>query len=171
LQNVLGTTKEHLRSNLNRVAGQLAGWQVKVTKIKAIYHTMNKFDYDDSRKSLLGQCWCPTEQIGNIREALVEGATRSGTGAQPILTPLETRRCVFAVAIFATTCTCWCAHPRATAVSAQPVCHVHPKLVACALLRVVASCTKVGSCTKPSPTPPNDNGVVDSNLTCSTTFR
>lgn len=92
LQNVLGTTKEHLRNNLSRVAGQIAGWQVKVTKIKSIYHTMNKFDYDDSRKSLLGQCWCPTEQIGNIREALVEGATRSGTGAQPILTPLETKR-------------------------------------------------------------------------------
>jgi len=92
LQSVLGTTTEHLRNNLGRVAGQLAGWQVKVTKIKAIYHTLNKFDYDESRKSLLGQCWCPTEQIGNIREALVEGATRSGTGAQPILTALETKR-------------------------------------------------------------------------------
>lgn len=92
LSQVLGTTREHLRKILSRIAYQLNDWQVKVTKIKAIFHTMNKFSYDKDRSSLIGNCWCPTNQLGAIREALRQGAEHSGTGAQPILTPLETRK-------------------------------------------------------------------------------
>eukprot|EP00041_Stephanoeca_diplocostata_P039679 m.1637452 g.1637452 ORF g.1637452 m.1637452 type:complete len:867 (-) comp25829_c0_seq1:222-2822(-) len=92
LQNILSTTRDHLRKNLGRIAYQLSGWQVKVTKIKAIFHTMNKFNYDSARTSLIGQCWCPLNQLGAIREALRAGAERSGTGAQPILTPLQTKK-------------------------------------------------------------------------------
>ena len=92
LQNILTTTREHLRKNLGRIAYQLAGWQVKVLKIKAIYHTMNKFNYDSARTSLLGEVWCPKNQLGTIREALRAGAERSGTGAQPILTPQDTKK-------------------------------------------------------------------------------
>jgi len=92
LQNILTTTSEHLRKNLSRIARQLAAWQVKVTKIKAIYHTMNKFNYDSARTSLLGEVWCPRNQLGTIREALRAGAERSGTGAQPILTPMTTTK-------------------------------------------------------------------------------
>eukprot|EP00040_Diaphanoeca_grandis_P010382 m.53106 g.53106 ORF g.53106 m.53106 type:complete len:915 (+) comp21710_c1_seq1:65-2809(+) len=92
LQNILTTTSEHLRKNLSRIARQLAAWQVKVTKIKAIYHTMNKFNYDSARTSLLGEVWCPRNQLGTIREALRAGAERSGTGAQPILTPMKTKK-------------------------------------------------------------------------------
>ena len=36
-------------------------------------------------------CRCPTNQLGAIREALRQGAEYSGTGAQPILTPLDTK--------------------------------------------------------------------------------
>lgn len=92
LQNILTTTREHMRKNLGRIAYQLAGWQVKVLKIKAIYHTMNKFNYDSARTSLLGEVWCPKNQLGAIREALRAGAERSGTGAQPILTPQESKK-------------------------------------------------------------------------------
>ena len=87
LKNVLNTTNEHLLKNLDRTASHLASWQVKVTKIKAIYHTMNKFN-----EKKVGECWCPTEELGTIRTALKVGAERSGTGAQPILTPVKTKR-------------------------------------------------------------------------------
>jgi len=87
LTNVLNTTHEHLLKNLDRTASHLAAWQVKVTKIKAIYHTMNKFN-----EKKVGECWCPTEELGTIRTALKVGAERSGTGATPILTPVKTKR-------------------------------------------------------------------------------
>jgi len=92
LLKVLETSRDHLRKILSRIAYQLNDWQVKVTKIKAIYHTMNKFSFDSERSSLIGNCWCPTSQLGAIRETLRRGADQSGTGAQPILTPLETRK-------------------------------------------------------------------------------
>ena len=57
LSQVLGTTREHLRKILSRIAYQLSDWQVKVTKIKAIFFTMNKFSYDKDRSSLIGNCW------------------------------------------------------------------------------------------------------------------
>ena len=90
LQNILYKTHEHLRRSLAFIASNHPSWMVKAVKIKAVYHTLNKFDFDNARKSLLAECWCPTARLQDIRAALAQGAERSGTGAQPILNPLTT---------------------------------------------------------------------------------
>ncbi len=70
MQAILNTTKEHLRTNLCRLAYQLRAWEVKVLKIKAVFYTLNKFSVDPSRRSLLAQCWCPKADLPVIRETL-----------------------------------------------------------------------------------------------------
>lgn len=90
LQNILFKTHEHLRRSLAFIASQHPSWMVKTIKIKAVYHSLNKFDFDNARKSLLAECWCPISGLTRIRDALSEGAHRSGTGTQPILNPLPT---------------------------------------------------------------------------------
>jgi V-type H+-transporting ATPase subunit a len=89
LQNVLGRTEEHRRQVLSSVAFKLGAWIVKVTKIKAIFHTMNKFNIDVTRKCLIAECWYPLNSKGEILDALRRGTERSGTDVPAILNDIQ----------------------------------------------------------------------------------
>jgi vacuolar-type H+-ATPase subunit I/STV1 len=45
-------------------------WKAKVVKEKAIFHTMNLFNYDVGRKCLIAEGWCPSGMIENVQFAL-----------------------------------------------------------------------------------------------------
>ena len=55
------------------VARELPTWTVMVRKMKAIYHTMNFFNMDVTKKCLIGECWVPTHDLGLINQALADG--------------------------------------------------------------------------------------------------
>ena len=42
-------------------------------KIKAIYHTLNMFNFDMSHNSLIAEGWCPLKAHEELRRALKEG--------------------------------------------------------------------------------------------------
>ncbi|EDQ89979.1 uncharacterized protein MONBRDRAFT_18895 [Monosiga brevicollis MX1] len=90
LQSVLHRTAEHRRQVLARSAFKLGAWLVKVTKIKSIYHTMNKFDIDVARNCLVAECWYPAASQGEIKEALRRGAERSATDVPTVLSDIPT---------------------------------------------------------------------------------
>lgn len=92
LQMVLNRTAEHRRQVLGNVAFKLGAWDVKVQKIKAIYHTMNKFNIDVTRKALIAECWCPVRSLPDIQAALREGTERSGTDVPAILNRIKTKQ-------------------------------------------------------------------------------
>lgn len=94
LRRVLDRTTEHRRLALGKIARELRSWTVKVKKIKGIYHQLNKFNFDNARKCLLAECWCPTDRFGDIREALRLGSERSGSSVPPILNPIATKVCL-----------------------------------------------------------------------------
>jgi V-type H+-transporting ATPase subunit a len=43
-------------------------WISRVRKMKAIYHTMNMFRYD--QKSMIAECWIPKSEIAKITSTL-----------------------------------------------------------------------------------------------------
>jgi V-type H+-transporting ATPase subunit a len=45
-----------------------------VRKMKAIYHTLNMFNMDVTKKCLIGECWVPVEDLQAVRQALAEGS-------------------------------------------------------------------------------------------------
>ena len=51
---------------------------LQVTKIKAIYHTMNQFNLDVTQRCLIAECWCPVEDLDEIQHALIRGTVRRG---------------------------------------------------------------------------------------------
>jgi V-type H+-transporting ATPase subunit a len=63
-----------------------------VKKEKAIYHTMNHFNYDINRKCLIAEGWCPTNEIGTIQAALRGVTERSGSMVPSILNELRTNK-------------------------------------------------------------------------------
>eukprot|EP00731_Ephydatia_muelleri_P013969 Em0007g1279a len=90
LQNVLRTTEDHCNRHLLDIAERISEWQQMVTKIKSIYHTMNKFNLDTTRQCLIAECWCPEDDMGAIQNALRRGTERSGSSVPCILNRMRT---------------------------------------------------------------------------------
>ncbi|KAF9364518.1 H(+)-transporting V0 sector ATPase subunit a [Mortierella sp. NVP85] len=92
LQSVLTGTRQTRHQELHRIADNLTAWMTIVKKEKAIYHTMNHFNYDINRKCLIAEGWCPTNEIGTIQAALRGVTERSGSMVPSILNELRTNK-------------------------------------------------------------------------------
>lgn len=47
-----------------------------VRKMKAIYHTLNLFNMDVTKKCLIGECWLPVKDRYIVQQALSDGSVR-----------------------------------------------------------------------------------------------
>lgn len=70
LSTVLYNTGKNRRMELHTIAESLTRWQDVVRKEKLIYETLNLFNYDVRRKTLLAEGWTPTRDIVKIQLAL-----------------------------------------------------------------------------------------------------
>jgi len=70
LETVLYNTGLNRRSELVKIGEQLRSWQDVVRKEKLIYETLNLFNYDVRRKTLIAEGWVPTRDIPQIQVAL-----------------------------------------------------------------------------------------------------
>ncbi|CAF1330745.1 unnamed protein product [Rotaria magnacalcarata] len=77
---VLSQTQDHRQRVLAASSRNLRTWQIKVKKIKAIYHTMNMFNNDVARKCFIAECWAPVTELDRIQLALRKGSEASGGG-------------------------------------------------------------------------------------------
>jgi len=89
LRVVIARTLEHRRQVLFDVGRQLSVWQMKVRKEKAIYHTMNMFNYDVGRRCLIAEGWCPKSSIEDVQLALRKARDRSGALVPSILSIIK----------------------------------------------------------------------------------
>eukprot|EP01103_Thecamoeba_quadrilineata_P014506 TRINITY_DN4341_c0_g2_i1.p1 TRINITY_DN4341_c0_g2~~TRINITY_DN4341_c0_g2_i1.p1 ORF type:complete len:843 (-),score=156.46 TRINITY_DN4341_c0_g2_i1:67-2544(-) len=85
LRMVISKTEQHSRRVKLRVAANLPQWSTQVIKEKAIFHTMNMFNYDVGYKCLIAEGWCPSTAIEPIQLALRRAAERSGAIVPSIL--------------------------------------------------------------------------------------
>ncbi|ORZ17949.1 V-type ATPase, V0 complex, 116kDa subunit family [Absidia repens] len=92
LTSVLTNTNQTRRSELLDIAENLTAWTTIVRKEKAVYHTMNLFDYDIGRKCLVAEGWCATNDIPLVQHSLKEATESSGTNLPSILTELRTKK-------------------------------------------------------------------------------
>ncbi|ETW85224.1 vacuolar H+-ATPase V0 sector, subunit A [Heterobasidion irregulare TC 32-1] len=92
LEMVLSNTGSTRREELLRIGEGLASWQDVVREEKMIYETLNLFNYDLRRKTLIAEGWCPTRGITIIQLALRHATEESGTTVPPILRELRTNK-------------------------------------------------------------------------------
>lgn len=93
ITSVLTNTNNALYTELRLIANSLAEWFVIVKKEKAVYHTMNLFEYDPQRKCLIAEGWLPRNDAPGVRAALRNiGDSSGGSSAVPIMNDLRTRR-------------------------------------------------------------------------------
>ncbi|KAI0315651.1 ATPase V0/A0 complex subunit [Amylostereum chailletii] len=92
LEMVLYNTGSTRRTELVKVGESLRSWEDVVKKEKLVYETLNLFNYDGRRKTLIAEGWCPTRDITQIQLALRHAAEASGTSVPPILHELRTHK-------------------------------------------------------------------------------
>ncbi|GBO99090.1 hypothetical protein EVAR_7051_1 [Eumeta japonica] len=90
LNMVLNQTSDHRQRVLASVAKELTSWTIMVRKMKAIYHTLNLFNMDVTKKCLIGECWVPTADLPNVQKALADGSNACGSSIPSFLNCIET---------------------------------------------------------------------------------
>lgn len=70
LNSVLYNTNQTRRAELTKIAGDISAWWGVVLKEKVIYSTLNLFQWDQGRKTLVAEAWVPTRDIPVIQAAL-----------------------------------------------------------------------------------------------------
>ncbi|KAL8619231.1 hypothetical protein ACOMHN_050012 [Nucella lapillus] len=92
LKTVLSQTADHRHRVLVSAQKEMHMWIIKVEKIKAIYHTLNMFNFDVSHNSLIAECWCPTSALDKVRMSLKNGEKISGSTVPSIVQTMETKK-------------------------------------------------------------------------------
>lgn len=90
LNMVLNQTQDHRQRVLHNVAKELPRWSIMVKKMKAIYHTMNFFNMDVTKKCLIGECWVPVLDLPKVQKALADGSAAVGSAIPSFLNVIET---------------------------------------------------------------------------------
>ncbi|CAG7974630.1 unnamed protein product [Penicillium salamii] len=89
---VLRNTKSTLDAELSQIARSLAAWMIIVKKEKAVYATLNKFSYDQARKTLIAEAWCPTNSLALIKSTLQDVNDRAGLTVPTIVNQIRTNK-------------------------------------------------------------------------------
>ncbi|KAG8896292.1 H(+)-transporting V0 sector ATPase subunit a [Tulasnella sp. 403] len=92
IEHVLNRTHATRKAELMKIAEALEGWKDTVAKEKLIYETLNLFNYDARRKTLIAEGWVPTRDITRIMLALRHATETAGTNVPPILQEIHTVR-------------------------------------------------------------------------------
>ena len=92
LGNVLDNTKRTLDAELTQIARSLAAWMVVIKKEKAVYQTLNRCSYDQARKTLIAEAWCPTNSLSLIKSTLQDVNDRAGLSVPTIVNQIRTNK-------------------------------------------------------------------------------
>ncbi len=92
LASVLRNTKQTLDAELTQIARSLAAWIVIIRKEKAVYQTLNRCSYDQARKTLIAECWCPTNSLSLIKSTLQDVNDRAGLSVPTIVNQIKTSK-------------------------------------------------------------------------------
>jgi V-type H+-transporting ATPase subunit a len=90
LQSVLQNTKNTLHAELRMIAQNLVSWMVVIKKEKAVYSTLNLFNYDAARKYLVAEGWVPANCLPLIQVTLRDVTEQARLQVPSIINELKT---------------------------------------------------------------------------------
>jgi vacuolar-type H+-ATPase subunit I/STV1 len=91
LEIVIRSTNDYRRNKLRSIANAIDLWDSHVQREKAVFHTLNLFNYDVTNKCLIAEGWCATIMLPEVREALRRGTLKSGASVQSVINIVKTR--------------------------------------------------------------------------------
>ena len=92
LNTVLETTSTTLDSELYAIAKELDSWYQDISREKSVYETLNKFNFDVNRKTLIAEGWVPRDQLLILQDKLGQMTAKLGNDVPSIIQVLETNK-------------------------------------------------------------------------------
>lgn len=92
VDNVLYNMGQTRRVELSKIAESLEAWTDAVKREEEIYKTLNLLSYDQGRKTLVAEGWCPSRDITAIQLGLRRAMDTAGTSVPAILSQLRTHQ-------------------------------------------------------------------------------
>ncbi|KAI9816118.1 MAG: H(+)-transporting V0 sector ATPase subunit a [Thelocarpon impressellum] len=92
LTSVLRNTKQTLDAELTQISHSLQAWTIIIKKEKAVYETLNLLSYDQARKTLIAEAWCPTNSLPLIKSTLRDVNERAGLSVPSIVNEIRTSK-------------------------------------------------------------------------------
>ena len=92
LASVLRNTQQTLSAELTQIARSLAVWMIIIKKEKGVYKTLNRCSYDQARKTLIAEAWCPTNSLPLIKSTLQDVNDRAGLSVPTIVNQIKTSK-------------------------------------------------------------------------------
>jgi V-type H+-transporting ATPase subunit a len=92
VDSVLYNMAQTRRVELSRIAESLEAWKDAVGREEEIYKTLNLLSYDQGRKTLVAEGWCPSRDITSIQLGLRRAVDTAGTSVPAILSELRTHQ-------------------------------------------------------------------------------
>ncbi|XP_052752559.1 V-type proton ATPase 116 kDa subunit a 1-like [Galleria mellonella] len=90
IKQVLKKTAFHRCKTLRTIARQIRPLTVQVKKAKAIYHNLNFFNMDITKKCLIGQCWIADRDATQVHEGLETCSQMVGTNVYSFMSKRDT---------------------------------------------------------------------------------
>lgn len=82
---IMHETESARRIELMKIAESITAWAACVRKEKLIYHTMNCFQYDKGRSTLIAEGWVPTRDLPRVQLALRSASEAHGSSMPAVL--------------------------------------------------------------------------------------
>ncbi|GAA5830204.1 hypothetical protein JCM11251_001267 [Rhodosporidiobolus azoricus] len=92
LNSVLYNTNQTRRAELLKIAESISAWWALVRKEKVVFSTLNLWQWDQGRKTLVAEGWVPTRDIANVQGALRRASENAGTSVSALLHELRTTK-------------------------------------------------------------------------------
>jgi V-type H+-transporting ATPase subunit a len=90
ITSVLMNTKNVLHAELRLLSTNLSEWFILIRKEKAIYTTLNNFEFDPMRKTLIAEGWIPSNDLTDVQASLRHISVSASGSSVPYLNPLRT---------------------------------------------------------------------------------
>lgn len=88
---VIQQTEQHRNKLLSSCARQVRNWHIKIMKSKSIYHIHNQLATGNG-STLIGEAWCPTTELENVKNALRQGTEKSGSTIPNIMEVMKHKK-------------------------------------------------------------------------------
>ncbi|WVO15822.1 hypothetical protein L204_103484 [Cryptococcus depauperatus] len=92
VETVLYNMGQSRRVELSKIAEVLEVWTDAIRREEEIFKTLNLLSYDQGRKTLVAEGWCPTRDITAIQLGLRRAVDTAGTSVPAILSELRTHQ-------------------------------------------------------------------------------
>lgn len=88
---ILSKSEDYRQFLLVSLSKSITNWTIIVKKMQAIYHTLNLFSMDVSKKCLIGECWVPIMDIPKVKKSLANASVLSESNVPSFLNIIEAK--------------------------------------------------------------------------------